>query len=93
MEQKNWMELLAGQALSKQVYDTNQYTEKYGLALTKADTELLVAERTQTLKEERRVEFGQSILPKIIYVFCDSEYISQSDYTDTLVRLQEIFYS
>ena len=38
------------------------------------------------------MEFGESLLPRIIYTFCDSSYISQDEYVDTLVRLQEIFY-
>jgi len=76
----------------RQVQETNQDTEKFGLVLSEEDTELLLAERNQILKTERRVEFGQSILPRIIYVFCDSAYITQSDYVETLIRLQEIFY-
>lgn len=92
MEEKNWLELLSGQTQIAQVLDTNQYTERFGLALTNEDAQLLVQERTNTLRTEQRVEFGQGILPKIIYMFCDSAYITQSDYRDTLIRLQEIFY-
>lgn len=29
---------------------------------------------------------------KIIYSFCDSSYINQSNYVETLSRLQEVFY-
>lgn len=92
MGAENWMELMDGQMWLEQVRETNQYTEKYGLALSEEDAELLLAEKNQILKNERRVEFGQSILPQIIYTFCDSSYISQDDYVDTLIRLQEIFY-
>ena len=38
------------------------------------------------------MEFGQGILPKIIDTFCDSAYITQDSYCDTLIRLQEIFF-
>ena len=31
-------------------------------------------------------------MPKIIYEFCDSDFIGQDNYVDTLVRLQDIFY-
>lgn len=92
MEEKNWLELLSGQTQITQVLDTNQYTQRFGLALTDEDARLLVQERTETLKTERRVEFGQGILPKIIYAFCDSAYITQRNYRDTLIRLQEIFF-
>lgn len=92
MRVENWMELLNGQMWLDQVRETNQYTEKYGLTLSPEDAEILLAEKKQILKKERRVEFGESILPRIIYTFCDSSYISQDEYVDTLVRLQEIFY-
>ena len=76
MDGQNWLELLNGQTWLKQVQETNQYTEKFGLVLSEKDTELLLAEKNNTLKAERRVEFGQSILPKIIYEFCDSSFLS-----------------
>ena len=92
MGDMNWMESMASEALAGQILDANRYTRQYGLELHKEDTELLIRERADVLKKERRVEFGAGILPKIIYAFCDSDYISQEDYCDTLVRLQEIFY-
>jgi len=92
MEEKNWLENMNRQLLAGQLRGTNQYTEKYGLKLSAEDTEVLIAEKMNTLKEERRVEFGQSILPQIIYAFCDSSYIAQDNYVETIVRLQEIFF-
>lgn len=92
MEEKNWLELLSGQTQITQILDTNPYTRHFGLTLTDEDARLLVQERTESLKTERRVEFGQGILPKIIYTFCDSAYITQRNYRDTLIRLQEIFF-
>ncbi len=92
MEERNWLEFMNSQTWLKQVQAVNQHTEKYGLTLSEKDAELLLAERNHALKEERRVEFGQSILPQIIYAFCDSSFLSQSNYVETLIRLQEIFY-
>lgn len=89
---ENWMELMNGQMWLEQVRDTNRYSEKYGLTLSAEDTEILMAEKPRILRDARRVEFGQGILPQMICVFCDSSYISQEDYVDTLIRLQEIFY-
>lgn len=77
MEEQNWLELLNNQTWLKQVRATNQYTEKFGLVLSEKDTELLLAEKNHTLKAERRIEFGQSILPRIIYAFCDSSFIAK----------------
>lgn len=92
MDQKNWMEEMAKQALTAQVLETNQYTQKYGLVLGKEDAAFLAEVRADVLREEKRVEFGQSILSKIIYAFCDSSYIYQDNYCESMVRLQEIFF-
>ncbi len=92
MEQKSWLEEMNRQTLARQVLETNCYTQKYGLVLREEDAALLAQERTNVLKAERRVEFGQSIMPKIIYTFCDSSYVNQDNYCDSLARLQEIFY-
>ena len=87
-----WMELLAGQNQVQKVMDMNQKTERFGLSLTQQDAEHLVERKMECLKEQQRVEFGETILSKLIDTFCDSPYISQSDYVDTISRLQEIFY-
>lgn len=92
MEENNWLELLSGQTQITQVLDTNQYTRRFGLTLTQEDARLLVQERTESLKTQQRIEFGEGILPKIIYAFCDSAYITQRNYRDTLIRLQDIFF-
>lgn len=93
MDEKNWLELMSKQTQITQVLETNTYTEKYGLVLSNEDAALLAEERVYALKQEQRIEFGQSILPKIIFAFCDSSYITQENYCDSLIRLQEIFYS
>ena len=90
--EKNWLALMSKQLQITQVLETNKSTEKYGLALSKEDAEILAEERVHTLQNEQRVEFGQGILPKIIYTFCDSPYIMQENYCESLIRLQEIFY-
>lgn len=92
MDGQNWLALMNAQTWLKQVRETNRYTEKFGLTLSETDTELLLAEKNHTLKAQRRVEFGQGILPQIIYAFCDSSFLSQHNYVETLIRLQEIFY-
>lgn len=92
MEEKNWMELAADKMQMEKVMETNQYTQKYGLTLREEEVKLMLAERKNALREQKRIEFGTGILPQIIYEFCDSAYISQSNYVETMVRLQEIFY-
>ena len=75
------------------VLEANQYTERFGLVLSQEDAQLLVRERGEVLRAEKRVEFGEGILPQLIFVFCDSQYIDQNNYVETLKRLQEIFLS
>ncbi|MDY2629674.1 MAG: DUF6323 family protein [Lachnospiraceae bacterium] len=90
--EKNWMVLLQNQNQIKQIIKTNQTTCQYGLVLNQQDAELILKERNISLNEQRRVEFGPGIAEKIIYEFCDSDYITQSSYVNTIIRLQEIFY-
>jgi len=92
MEEKNWLELMSKQTQAKELLARNRQTERFGLALSEREAELLVAERGEVLKKERRIEFGEGILPKIIDTFCDSAYITQDNYCETLIRLQEIFF-
>lgn len=89
---KNWMELLNETTQLQKLMETNEMSARFGLVLTEEDAKLMVVERKGTLKEERRVEFGGGITPKLIEAFCDSSYISQDNYVETLLRLQEIFY-
>jgi hypothetical protein len=44
------------------------------------------------LKENGRVEFGESIFRPLIEAFCDSPYLSQKNYAETLAQLTEGFY-
>ena len=76
----------------QEILETNTYTCQFGLILTEAEIQVLMDARNQCLKEQQRVEFGEGILKKMIYAFCDSDYIYQENYVDTLSRLQDIFY-
>ncbi len=72
--------------------ETNSYTQRFGLTLSDTDIQMLLSRRTESLAEQRRIEFGNGILDKIIFVFCDSEFIYQGNYAETLAELQDIFY-
>lgn len=92
MEEKDWLEIWSGQNQLQGIAEMNETTQKFGLVLTVEDAKMLVERRRETLQEQQRVEFGEGILPKLIFAFCDSAYICQNNYADTLMRLQEIFY-
>ncbi len=90
--QNNYLQKLAEDYQVGQILKTNETSKENGLTLTKEDATALVAARGDTLKEERRVEFGDSISPKLIRTFADSSFINQEDYAETIARLQEIFF-
>lgn len=70
----------------------NTYTTQFELSLSKTDVEILVKSQNEILKYNGMIQIGESILPKLIFEFCDSQYISQIEYLDVLNELQEIFY-
>lgn len=70
----------------------NQYTHQFGVSLTEEDAAQLLECRKESLTELGRIEFEGGILPKLIFEFCDSPYIYQDNYMDTLISLQSIFY-
>lgn len=88
----NWLDLLQNKNQLSKVIETNQFTERFGLTLSQQDAQLILESRKTALREQRRVEFGEGIVTKIIYEFCDSDFIDRSNYADTIIRLQEIFY-
>ena len=91
MEQ-NWMVLLQQETQLAKVMEMNRVTEKHGLVLSEQDAKLIVSERANALREQRRVEFGGGIVPRFIEEFCYSDFIDPSNYAETMIRLQEIFY-
>lgn len=72
--------------------ECNSYTKKFGVSLSNEDAVYLLECRKNTLKSNERIEFEEGILSKLIFTFCDSPFIYQENYTDTLEALQDIFY-
>ncbi len=75
------------------VLECNKKTEQFGLVLSQDEANNLILNRKSSLGDNQRVEFGEGVLPKIITLFCDSQYINQDNYADILSELQDIFYS
>lgn len=71
---------------------TNHYSVQFGVYLSKTDITQLLKSHVDILKDEERLELGESILSKLVFAFCDSAYIYQDNYADTLDHLQKIFY-
>ena len=70
----------------------NEYTSKYGLVLSDNQISNILERRKEVLKETGRVELREGIIDKLIKEFCDSQYINQENYAETLYELIEIFY-
>lgn len=92
MDEKNWLSLLSEKDQVNALMKTNQVTNRFGLALSEEETRLLIGQKQDVLRQQQRVEFGGGVLEKLIFAFCDSNYIRQDDYAGTLGRLLEIFY-
>ena len=70
----------------------NEYTNKYGLILSDNQISNLLEKRKETLKETGRIELRVGIIDKLIKEFCDSPYVNQENFAETLYELIEIFY-
>jgi len=71
---------------------SNERTEQFGLSLTSEDVEKLMVSRKESLKTHERIEFKSEVLQKLIDAFCDSVYLRQDNYVETLEQLQDIFF-
>lgn len=77
---------------SKKLIACNEYTIKFGLTLTPDQIKNLMQSRFDSLKDTGRVEFNEGILEKLIFAFCDSPYVLQENYEETVAGLQDCFY-
>ncbi len=79
-------------AAMQELRNCNELTARYGLALSEAQMQALVEGRFGALIDTGRVEFGEGVLKKLIYAFCDSPYVIQDNYEETILELQDSFY-
>lgn len=94
---KNSIDLFQSNSLKKQVFNDiiqcNEVTREYGLKLSDKDVKEIIDTRNIALQKSGRIEFNGQIINKIITAFCDSPYISQYNYGETINELVEIFYN
>lgn len=79
-------------ATMQELSTCNERTARFGLELSQKQMQALAEHRVNTLKNTGRIEFGEGVLKKLIYAFCDSPYITQETYEETLMDLQDSFY-
>ena len=53
---KNWMDLWQKQNQLAKVLETNRVTERFGLVLSGQEAEMIVEERANALRTQRRVD-------------------------------------
>lgn len=76
----------------EELAESNCVSRKFGLNLSPAQADMLAHRQEESLRETGRIEFGGGLLKKLVLAFCDSPFIQPEDWTDTLARLQTIFY-
>lgn len=76
----------------KEIIHCNQTTSQYGLVLNDTEAVELAKTRSDVLEKVGRVEFAGGTINKLIMEFCDSPYLSQFNYAETLQELIETFY-
>lgn len=92
MDGSFWILNLQSQTSLQELLDCNKFSGQFGLTLKESEIQELAECRQKCLKDTGRIEFGGGILTKLIYAFCDSPFLDQEDYVETLTELQEAFY-
>jgi hypothetical protein len=77
---------------AEELRSCNALTGRYGLFLTDQQISNIVAKRFEALDATGRVEFGRGIMKMLIEEFCDSPFIDQANYEETILELLDSFY-
>ena len=75
-----------------EILQMNDESSKFGVVLTSNEALQLLEARNTYLQHIGRVELGIEVSKLIISNFCNSSFITQEVYVDTLHELHEIFY-
>ena len=71
---------------------SNDMSARFGLSLSEPQMRALARRRQEALLDSGRGELGEGILPRLIEAFCDSPYLCQANWEESLGDLQELFY-
>ena len=64
---------------ANELHECNNLTARFGLTLSEAQIQSLVKRRFNALMDTGRIEFGEGILQKLVFSFCDSPYLTQEN--------------
>ena len=86
-----FLSMLSAPALTTELEALNARTEAFGLRLSQDDIASVVQATVQALTDSGRMEFGHSVACDIAWTFCDSPYLRQENYAETLLELIDAF--
>lgn len=78
--------------IAEALRQTNAVTGQYGLSLSETQIAEIIEKRFEALEATGRVEFGRGITKMLIEAFCDSPFIDQENYVETILELTDSFY-
>jgi len=77
---------------ARELESCNREIGRHGLSLATQDIQALVAGRLESLQVSDRVEFGGGVVKQIVLAFAGSPHMSQENFVQTVIELQELFY-
>ena len=77
---------------TNELRECNELTARFGITLSEPQIQSLVEHRFNALRDTGRIEFGEGILKKLVCSFCDSPYLTQENFEETIIELQDSFY-
>lgn len=79
-------------AITDELRSLNAVTGRYSLSLSEEQIAYIVQRRFEALEAAGRIEFGRGITKMLVEAFCDSPYIDQENYEETILDLLDSFY-
>ncbi|UOO37710.1 hypothetical protein IZU99_00120 [Oscillospiraceae bacterium CM] len=70
----------------------NAVTGQYGLSLSEKQIATIVEKHFEALEATGRVAFSHGNMKMLLEEFCDSPYIDQENYVETILELLDSFY-
>lgn len=91
--QNNMLATAQNRYVAKELMELSDKTEEYGIVLSGRDCQEIAEFRAAALAENERIEVGVGAVKRIIEEFCDSGYVNQNNFKETVEGLLECFYT
>lgn len=80
------------QKTTRQLLAMNVAASRFGMFLTEKEAAALALRQQELLREGGRIEFGEGIMGKLAFTFCDSPHIPPGEWAQVLGELTACFY-